>query len=263
MVELTRVIRFCIPFADGALPEDRHNTFAGTPAMHNLGAFYELQLRCRGEPDPVTGYLADIGDMDETVRRHGIPLIHDAVRTRPATPASHVLRAAFERVRDTLVAPVQSLSWRLTPTYTVTVEADAMHRFEMSQQFSFAAAHRLHSEQLSDDENRRVFGKCNNRHGHGHNYKLEVTVSADFGGENEPGFSLLDLERIVDATVVRRFDHTHLNLDLEEFNGRVPSVEHIAQVIHDLLVEPIRDAGAEIARVTVWETEKTSCTYPV
>ena len=138
-----------------------------------------------------------------------------------------------------------------------------MDRFSISQQFEFAAAHRLHCADLSEAENRRVFGKCNNPHGHGHNYRLEVAVSVPMPAEGQwAGFGLPDLERIVGERVVERFDHTHLNLDTPEFARLNPSVENIARVCHDLLADPIAAAGAALDHVTVWETEKTSCTYP-
>ena len=70
------------------------------------------------------------------------------------------------------------------------------------------------------------------------------------------------LETLVRETVVDRFDHTHLNLDTDEFAELNPSVEHIARVCHALLADPVRAAGGCLEQVTVWETEKTSCTYP-
>jgi 6-pyruvoyltetrahydropterin/6-carboxytetrahydropterin synthase len=80
--------------------------------------------------------------------------------------------------------------------------------------------------------------------------------------ETVAAFSVLDLERIVRTEVLDRFDHAHLNLDTEIFSDLIPSVEHIARICHELLEPEIRSARAELAHVTVWETEKTSCTYP-
>jgi len=251
--------------------------------MAALGAYYELVVCCRGEPDPITGYLMNISAIDEAVRNRAIPLIKRAVQAAPRRAPGHVLRELTAALQPALTQPIQSVAWRLTPFYTVTMETAQMQRFLMTQQFDFAAAHRLHCRQLSEEENRRIFGKCNNAHGHGHNYRLEVTVSAPLPPESEPPeaahpeaarpeaahpegghrpLQLPELERIVDEQVIQRFDHTHLNLDTAEFAQLNPSVEHIARVCHDLLVEPIAATGAVLEKVTVWETEKTSCTYP-
>lgn len=138
----------------------------------------------------------------------------------------------------------------------------------LRQQFDFAAAHRLHVPTLSDEENRRIFGKCNNLRGHGHNYRVEpcVEVSVQQGGP--PAISLAEFERLTVEHIIARFDHTHLNDDTAEFNtargGMNPSVENIARVCFERLAPAIRAAapGAKLRYVTVWETDKTSSTYP-
>ena len=131
----------------------------------------------------------------------------------------------------------------------------------LRQRFEFAAAHRLHVPSLSDDENRRLFGKCNHPSGHGHNYVVEPAVAVPTG---MPAFALADLERLTHERVIERFDHKHLNLDTSEFGvgGLNPSVENIARVCFDLLRESVHAAGGELVAVTVWETEKTCAAYP-
>ena len=138
------------------------------------------------------------------------------------------------------------------------MQVTAQHQLAISQQFEFSASHRLHVPSISDAENRRVFGKCNNPHGHGHNYRLEVAVAKPL----DAPFSLATLERIVDQSVIQRFDHKHLNLDTTEFASLNPSVENIAKVCFDLLRGPIDAAGGSLQRVKLWETEKTCSTYP-
>jgi 6-pyruvoyltetrahydropterin/6-carboxytetrahydropterin synthase len=266
MIELSRDVRFCIPFSEGELSstgEAGHNTFAGSPSMPGLGAYYELSVCCEGEVDPVTGYLINIAEIDQAVRSRAVPLIEQAVGNRSGEAPALLLLRIMTALQATLSRPVRSVTWRLTPFYNITMERAHVDRFLISQQFDFAAAHRLHCPQLSDEENRSLFGKCNNPHGHGHNYRLEVVVSQPIPPEGRPpGLPLPELERIVDERVIRRFDHMHLNLDTAEFAGLNPSVEHIAQVCHNLLAGPVSVAGAELRHVTVWETEKTRCTYP-
>ncbi|MEL7237992.1 MAG: 6-carboxytetrahydropterin synthase, partial [Planctomycetota bacterium] len=132
----------------------------------------------------------------------------------------------------------------------------------LTHTFEFAASHRLHSDRLSDDENRALFGKCNNVHGHGHNYVVEVTVA---GTPDDHGVLLpIDtLEQIVDERVISPMDHRHLNVEVDEFAGDKlnPSVENIAKVCYDRLHDAIGEAGASLDAVRVWETPKTWCEY--
>lgn len=140
----------------------------------------------------------------------------------------------------------------------------------MRQQFDFAAAHRLHCPHLSAEANRELFGKCNNPRGHGHNYRVEPCVELNLAGNDRPAFTLQDLERVTATTIIDRFDHTHLNEDTAEFNveqgGLNPSVENIAKVCYGLLKPVLENEfgknGVVLRSITVWETDKTSCTYP-
>ncbi|WP_138991867.1 6-carboxytetrahydropterin synthase [Larkinella sp. C7] len=125
----------------------------------------------------------------------------------------------------------------------------------------FNAAHRLHNPEWSDEENKRVFGKCNNPHYHGHNYELIVQVI----GEVDPvtGF-VMDMKLLSDLIkdrVTDRFDHKNLNLDTEEFKTLNPSAEHIAIVIYDSLRSQL-DSSLDL-KIRLYETERNFVEYPV
>jgi 6-pyruvoyltetrahydropterin/6-carboxytetrahydropterin synthase len=263
MFQLSRLVRFAINLT--ARPRECegqiHNGFAGWPPMEGLGAFYELEVACAGTPDARTGYVVNIKTVDEAVRRHVVPHLADMVLTGAPIDPLHALSGMLEPLNRTLRGLVRSVTWRLSPYYWLTMDAAAPDRVIISQHFEFAAAHRLHCEQFTDQQNREIFGKCNNPSGHGHNYRLQVAVAVDLHAR-DPRLGLGALERIVNETVIRRFDHKHLNRDTREFAALNPSVENIAKVCHDLLKEPIGASGAELDHVTVWETEKTCCTYP-
>ncbi len=128
----------------------------------------------------------------------------------------------------------------------------------LTRRYRFAASHRLHSPELSDEENRRIYGKCNNPYGHGHNYTLEVTV----GGPVDPctGMvcNLMDLDGFVNREVVERFDHTNLNV-LPEFAQLVPTTENLCVRIHEILQRGFRQAHLE--RVRLEETMMNSFEY--
>lgn len=130
---------------------------------------------------------------------------------------------------------------------------------ELTQCFEFSASHRLHVASLSDEDNRRYFGKCNNPHGHGHNYQIEVTIGRQVPDEAGTVLPLPRFEEIVKREVIDRLDHTHLNADVPEFAELNPSVENIARTIWGYLDGKL--APATLRRVRVWETGKTYAEY--
>ena len=267
MYELTRRVRFCVSSSSFDSKEEEvprpRSAYAGWPTMKGIGTFWEIEVSYRGDVDPQTGYLLNISIIDQAVHNVAIGLLVDALRNKPETHPGLVLLNVLPALQESLGDSVSGVRWKLTPYYWVAVRSHAMDRVLISQQFEFSAAHRLHIGQLSEEENRNTFGKCNNPHGHGHNYRIEAVVSAPIPDTDDLDlFCVSKLERIVDEQIIKRFDHTNLNLDTSEFAQLNPSVEHIAKVCYGLLSEPINEAGAQLARVTIWETEKSSCTYP-
>lgn len=274
MVLLSRTVRFCIndPGPVDGRDSASSNTFAGAPSMSGLGRYYELVVRCRGEVNPATGYFVNIKAIDQAVRAAAVPIIARACVEDPSQSPSTVLANVLPALSHALGQEVQSVRWKLTPYYGIEMSPREAKTVLIRQQFDFAAAHRLHSPALSDDDNRRVFGKCNNPSGHGHNYRVEPCVAIDlsqFERAHSPAspFGLAELERVTTTAVIDRFDHTHLNQDTPEFaslSGLNPSVENIARVSFELLAPAIRAASqaATLRSITVWETDKTSCTYP-
>lgn len=121
----------------------------------------------------------------------------------------------------------------------------------LTRKAEFSSAHYYYKEDWSQQENERVFGKCANRNGHGHNYTLEVTVA----GEVDPvsGFvvDLKALKDIIEHEVIQAYDHRHLNLEVAEFRSLVPTTENIAIAIWKRLEPKI--AGARLHRVRVYE----------
>jgi 6-pyruvoyltetrahydropterin/6-carboxytetrahydropterin synthase len=129
----------------------------------------------------------------------------------------------------------------------------------LSRRYRFSASHRLHSEDMSDAENRATYGKCNNPHGHGHNYILEVTLSGHVD-ENGMVCNLVDLDECVNRQVVTKFDLQNLNMR-GEFANAVPTTENLCTVIFDLLNEDIlkrRFTSAHLERVKLYETMMNS-----
>ena len=123
----------------------------------------------------------------------------------------------------------------------------------------FSAAHRLHREDWDEETNRRVFEKCNNPHGHGHTYGLEVTVEGEIDPETGYVMDFGRLKRTVEERVVRKLDRRHLNFDVDFLAGRNPTAENIVLGIWGELEG--RLAPARLVRVALNETEKNRVVY--
>ena len=124
----------------------------------------------------------------------------------------------------------------------------------------FNAAHRLHNEQLSAEENRLIFGKCNNPNYHGHNYELIVKVTGDIDPVTGYVIDMKLLSDLVNTCIIEKMDHRNLNLDVPEFSSLNPTAENIAMVIHAILRAKI-DSRYEL-QVRLYETERNYVDYP-
>jgi len=135
----------------------------------------------------------------------------------------------------------------------------------LTRRYRFAAAHRLHSPALSPDENTRIYGKCNNPYGHGHNYILEVTVAGDVDPATGMVFDITALDRAVEQEVIERFDHVYLNLDVEAFRNLVPTTENLCVDIYNLLHAKLsgeaQSGSGRLDRVRLEETNSNSFEY--
>ena len=122
----------------------------------------------------------------------------------------------------------------------------------------FSASHRLHTDALSDQENREIYGKCNNPHGHGHNYFVEVTVSGQVDRATGMVCNLVDIDDCVRREILDRFDQSNLNT-LAEFRGKVPTTEVLSVAIYDILKQSFR--AAHLEKVRIEETMLNSFEY--
>lgn len=125
----------------------------------------------------------------------------------------------------------------------------------------FNAAHRLHNAAWSDEENTRVFGKCNNPNYHGHNYDLIVRLSGEIDPRTGYVFDTKVLSDLIKKYVLDKLDHKNLNLDVAEFETQNPSAENIAIVIYDILREKISHEFD--LKITLFETERNYVEYPI
>src|ERR1700689_5620742 len=118
----------------------------------------------------------------------------------------------------------------------------------LTRRYRFSASHRLHSEQMSAQENRATYGKCNNPHGHGHNYRLEVAVSGQVDPSTGMVCNLVDLDGFVERELLSRYDLENLNT-LQEFAKSVPSTENLCVEIFEILQGGFHHGHLEPGRI--------------
>jgi len=263
MVELSRIVRFSTnpasPASDAGGPV--HNGFAGHPPMRGLGRFDQIEVVCRGEPDAVAGWLISVAHIDRAVRETVIPRIARTAAEAPLTEPGELLPDLLGALRGSVEPEIVRLRWRLTPTYSVEMKQNDMQTILLRQQFEFAASHRLHVDSLSAEENRELFGKCNNPYGHGHNYVLHVSVRGETDPETGMILSREALDELVREDVLPRIDHKDMNAAVDELRDLVPTTENLARVLGEWLCESWRRRGldgARLSRVTLEETGRNT-----
>jgi 6-pyruvoyltetrahydropterin/6-carboxytetrahydropterin synthase len=128
----------------------------------------------------------------------------------------------------------------------------------LNRRYMFSASHRLQNDRFSAEENRDLYGKCNNPYGHGHNYTLEVCVSGQVDPQTGMVCNLVDLDGCVERVVLDRYDHANLNC-LPEFQDVVPTTENLCRHVFDILQREFQHAHLE--RIKLDETMMNSFEY--
>jgi 6-pyruvoyltetrahydropterin/6-carboxytetrahydropterin synthase len=136
-----------------------------------------------------------------------------------------------------------------------------MNKVAVYRKEHFNAAHRLHNNNLTNNENEELFGKCNYPNYHGHNYELIVKIVGTVDPVTGYVYDMKLLSQLIQDQIIERFDHKNLNLDTQEFKNINPTAENIAIVIHNLL-RPHIDSEKDVY-ITLYETPRNFVQYPV
>ena len=275
MVYLTRKTRFSalhrfrVPELDD---EENFQRFGRASLPHGHGHDFLVEVTVGGRIDPAHGMVVNISDLKPLLEREVVQPFDGQMLTSQhpllagRQPSVDVLaRLLWDRLeialeRQRIPARLESVLLRQSRRTAAECRREGEEPMvTLTRTYEFAAAHRLDTARLTEDENRELFGKCNNPAGHGHNYLLEVTV----GGIADPSTGMLldprDLDRAVNEQVVERYDHRHLNYDLPEFQELIPTSENLVRVIWERL-EPALPTGS-LKRVVVRETDRNAFTY--
>ncbi len=272
---LTRQVTFNaghIYRGDGLSREELKATFgpAADPSGH--GHDYILEVTVAGILRDRDGMVVNIKDVDAHLKKliepidhrllnEALPEFSDAVPT-----TERFAQVLWARLPKTIgAAQTTALKLQEHPGLYIELDGKDAAMVYLTSSIEFAACHRLHSNKLSEAENRELYGKCNNANGHGHNYVAEVTVK---GTPDERTGIIVDLGKLNElmrVEIEERFDHKHLNLDTPHFENQVASAENIARVLWEILEPkvPACRSGGQVClhRVRLIETARSWFDY--
>ncbi len=295
MHKLARQIRFAInPFSNSM--QQGANSYCAKPTADGLALFFALWVELTGDTNKDTGFVVNVADIDRIVRDKAVGIFDEFIknkfRQKEQTCTERSRSVSFEQIGQLLgkvwqtiekdfqpalrlgstpsmplrtgslttgrsvQAKIDSLAVELMPARKLGIKENGGNMLYISEKFEFAASHTLWNEKFSDEENEKVFGKCANRRGHGHNYIVEVTIKKSTGGEP---LKAGDFEKIVNEQFIQIVDHKNLNVDVEHFKKVNPTVENIAEFAFKSLAGKLKPL--ELDCVTVWENDRTFCSY--
>ncbi|MEH7381323.1 6-carboxytetrahydropterin synthase [Bacillus sp. JJ1533] len=243
--------------------EENQKVFGLCSNPHGHGHDYTLEVMVKGQLDKESGIVVNITDIDKVVKSFiyseidGKFLNKEHPYFTSHLPTTENIVSYIWNSLDGKIDNCQLHKIRLKENDFLFAEKEDQEMVRLTRKYHFSTAHRLHSNQLSHEENLEIFGKCNNPYGHGHNYYLEVTVS----GKPDPITGMIanlsEIDEIVEQEIMKKFDHKHLNLDTEEFKELNPTSENVAVVVWDLLDPKLKN----LYKIGLYETEKNYFEY--
>lgn len=249
------------------LSDEENARLFGKAARHH-GHNYRVQVVYRADSNEPPAYWEQLAQatrkrIDAQFDHRCINLEHPAFQDQLPTTENLALYL-WRDLREGLNAPVESVSIHESETLAshyagkqaTDASGSAQPQVAMTRVYTFSAAHRLYNPQLSDAENCALYGKCANPYGHGHDYRLEITVAGVPDPVTGMVINLTDLDALVHREVLAHLDHKFLNEETPPFDRIPPTSEHIVGYI----VERLRlhlQGGARLASVRLWETPRS------
>jgi 6-pyruvoyltetrahydropterin/6-carboxytetrahydropterin synthase len=231
------------------------------------GHDYEVEATVRGDVDAGTGMVMNIKVLKDLLVERIVSRLHnrllneevEPLRGKPPTLEVIALWCWDELAPRIPAGALRRVRVAETAALYVDYFGGGVREMFVTRIYDFSAAHRLHAGGLSEEENRRVFGKCNNPNGHGHNYLLELTVEGALDERTGTVANLAEIDALVEERVLSAFDHKSLNDDVVDFRGVNPTAENIARAIWTRLHG--RLSRGEIHKVRLVETARNAVEY--
>ena len=264
MHTLSRQIRFSVdPFLEAQALG--YNSYACKPCGEGLSFYFALWVDLESELNPDTGFVVNVSEIDKVVRQKAYPIFKRIIstamkdgQTLRVSDMVGILKLCFQEISESFdVQRLTGLGLELNPFRKIALRAEDVEMFTFSEKFEFAAMHQLWNECFDEAKNVELFGKCANPAGHGHNYVLEVRVSRPAGSE-EDGW-ICAFEKVVEEQFLDLVDHKNLNVDVPGFKTLNPTVENLAYFAWEKLEG--RFKNCKLVKITVWENDRTFCTY--
>jgi 6-pyruvoyltetrahydropterin/6-carboxytetrahydropterin synthase len=242
-------------------PEENSLRFGPTSQFPGHGHNYTLIVGMYGEVDHL-GMVLNLSDVKKILRERVIQDLNfsylnqvwpEFKQTLPTTEC--ISYTLWQRLQDHL--PLVSIKLYEAADLWAEYRGEGMEVY-LTIGSHFSAAHRLALDHLSLEENTAIYGLCARPNGHGHNYGVEITVKGEMDPQTGMIVDLVKLQHVLDTWVIKPFDHTFLNKDIEYFSRVVPTAENIALRIQELLTEPIRALGIRLHRVYLQESPNNS-----
>jgi 6-pyruvoyltetrahydropterin/6-carboxytetrahydropterin synthase len=262
-VSLTRKISFSSGhrYWDASLtPEQNRERFGKWASPYNHGHNYVCQVTTSGLVQPENGMVVNIKFIDDILKDQVLKVydqksINDEIPefAHQSPSLENLLRDLWQRIEPALPSEVALTNLKLEETPLLYAELDENTKMTLTRTYEFAASHRLNASGLTHEENLKLFGKCNNPNGHGHNYVLEVTVGGVPESDSGMLVDLAALDLAVNSAVVDRYDHKNLDFDIPELSGQNTTSEIVALTIFQQLDGKL---PATLERVRLWETAR-------
>jgi 6-pyruvoyltetrahydropterin/6-carboxytetrahydropterin synthase len=131
----------------------------------------------------------------------------------------------------------------------------------ITRKFHFSAAHRVFNPKLSDEENYRIYGKCSNPNGHGHNYIMKITVAGSIDETLGYVMDLTELKHLVEKEIINKVDHRNLNMDVDFMKNILPTTENLAMKFWEQIEGKINNKNRKLYSVQLRETDNNSVEY--
>lgn len=251
--------RYWMPELSEVENRERFGLCAQAPGHgHN----YVLYVAMEGDLDEY-GMVLNLSDVKHVIKKEvtsqlDFAYLNDAwpefQQTLPTT--ENMARVIWQKLAPHL--PLVNIQLFEHPELWADYEGNGMEAY-LTISTHFSAAHRLARPDLSFEQNSEIYGKCARVNGHGHNYHVEITIKGEIDPRTGMIADLVAFQKAVDEQVVEPMDHTFLNKDIPYFEQVVPTAENIAVYIRDVLVEPIRQIGAQLHKVKLIESPNNSC----
>lgn len=243
--------------------EQNERVFGKCVSPYGHGHNYTLDVTITGEVDPITGMIMNMTDLktivnavlEEFDHKH---LNEDTPYFKECIPTTeNIVRVLWGLIAPRLPVGVALARLRLYEMDDLWAEYDGSGEALFTRSYTFAAAHRLHTPALSDEQNRLVYGKCNNPNGHGHNYTVAVTVSGTIDPETGMVIDLVKMDRTV-RSVLDNLDHKHLDREVAGFHDQTSTGENIIVYLWNELAPRFE---GRLVHLKLWETRKNVFAY--